>query len=82
MEHVTLNPLSVPVTGAYDCALPYLGQALAATLPNSYHFSLPVGHTVVGSRCGLYLTDQFLMDPTVRPDAACVAGMGVEWSTR
>jgi len=70
------------LTGAYDCALPpYLSQGLARTLHNSYHFVLPVGHTGVGSLCGLYLTDQFLAQPTVRPDGACIEGMTVEWST-
>lgn len=80
-----LAPVDIPtllLTGAYDCALPpYLTQGLATTLPNSYHFVLPVGHTVVRSLCGLYLTDQFLTDPTVRPNTACIAGMKVEWST-
>lgn len=74
---------SLLLTGAYDCALPpYLSQGLATTLPTSYHFMLPVGHTVVGSTGGLYLSDQFLTEPTVRPHAACVEGMKVEWSTR
>lgn len=81
-----LPPTDIPtllLTGAYDCALPpYLSQGLTTTLPNSYHFVLPVGHTVVGSTCGLYLTDQFLTEPTVKPDAACIAGMKVAWSTR
>lgn len=81
-----LPPTDIPsllLTGAYDCALPpYLSQVLASALPQSYHFILPVGHTVVGSNCGLYLTDQFLTDPTVKPDAACIEGMKVEWSTR
>ena len=71
------------LTGAYDCALPpYLSQLLAANLPNGYHFVLPVGHAVAGSLCGLYLTDQFLTDPTTPPDATCIDGMTVEWSTR
>ena len=71
------------LTGAYDCALPpYLSQGLAETLGHSYHFVLPVGHAVAGSLCGLYLTDQFLAQPTVRPDAACIDGMTVKWSTR
>lgn len=71
------------LTGAYDCALPpYLSQPLAANLPNGYHFVLPVGHAVAGSLCGLYLTEQFLTDPTTPPDAACIAQMGIVWSTR
>lgn len=79
----TNNIPTLLLTGAYDCALPpYLSQASAATWVNSYHFVLPVGHAVVGSRCGLYLTDQFLTDPTTRPDAACVDSMQVYWSTR
>lgn len=71
------------LTGAYDCALPpSLSQGLTATLDNSYHFVLPVSHAVAGSLCGLYLTDQFLAAPTVRPDATCIDRMTVEWSTR
>ncbi|MFN8446170.1 MAG: alpha/beta hydrolase [Caldilineaceae bacterium] len=78
----TTNIPTLLLTSAYDCALPpYLSQGLAASLPNSYRFVLPVGHTVVGSNCGLYLTDQFLAEPAVRPDATCIEGMRVEWLT-
>lgn len=71
------------LTGAYDCALPpYLSQPLATTLSHSYHFVLPVGHAVVGSLCGLYLTDQFWANPLVPPDASCIDGMTAVWSTR
>jgi len=71
------------LTGAYDCALPpYLSQPLATTLPHSYHFVLPVGHAVVGSLCGLHLTDQFWANPLIQPDARCIEAMTVVWSTR
>ncbi len=74
---------TVLLTGAYDCALPpYLSQPLATTLSHSYHFVLPVGHAVVGSLCGLYLTDQFWANPLVPPDASCIDAMSVVWSTR
>lgn len=68
------------LTGAYDCTLPfYLSQKEAETLGDSYHFVLPVGHTVVASQCGLDLTRQFLADPTQTPDSSCIDEMEMAW---
>ena len=69
------------LTGAYDCALPFhLSQKEAGRLGDSYHFVLPVGHTVVASQCGLDLTRQFLADPTQAPDSACIGEMEMNWA--
>ncbi|MEZ4861537.1 MAG: alpha/beta fold hydrolase [Caldilineaceae bacterium] len=71
------------LTSAYDCALPpYLSQGLAATLAQSYQYVLPAGHAAALSPCGLYLTVQFLADPTQAPDAACVNEMEIYWPVR
>ena len=67
------------LAGEYDPITPPLwGQLAAENLSSSFSFEFPgVGHGVSTSgACPLQITRAFLDNPTVKPDASCIAQMG------
>ncbi|MGI8855630.1 MAG: alpha/beta fold hydrolase [Thermomicrobiales bacterium] len=57
---------------------PANGQLAARTLPKSFYVETPgVGHTVIGTACGMQLITDFVGDPTKKPDASCTARMSI-----
>jgi pimeloyl-ACP methyl ester carboxylesterase len=73
------------LAGQYDpITPPAWGREVANGLANSYFFELPgLGHGVVlGNECGLSLALAFYAEPTLAPDASCIAGLiGPDFST-
>lgn len=68
------------LVGAFDPGLaPYLNEAVLPLLSHHYLYELPMSHGAIFSRCGLFLTFEFLTDPMQTPDAACIDDMGIRW---
>ncbi|MBK8022102.1 MAG: alpha/beta fold hydrolase [Chloroflexi bacterium] len=68
---------AVPVlllSGKYDPITPAQWGALALeTLPASYHLVFPAsGHGAAPSACMVHMLGEFLDDPTIEPDSACI----------
>ncbi len=68
---------SLVIEGAYDPATPpFFGHQVAAKLPNSYYFEFPnQGHVPTGADstgCAMEIAVDFLENPTVEPDRACL----------
>lgn len=64
------------LAGEYDpITPPAWAELAAATLPNSFSYTMPgVGHGVIrSSECGMTIARSFLTNPTTVPDAACIA---------
>lgn len=64
--------------GQFDPITPiYWARLAAQTLSNSFFYELPgLGHGVMRSNpCALDIGLQFMADPTVEPDASCIAGL-------
>jgi pimeloyl-ACP methyl ester carboxylesterase len=64
MQSGELDPVTPPAWG--DLAL--------RTLPNGFHFVYPgSAHNAAPTVCAIGMFEQFLNDPTVKPDSACIA---------
>lgn len=63
--------------GKYDTLTRWeWGQTVADTLSNVYFFPVPkTGHVTIQRDCPLDMAKAFLVDPSVAPDAACLAEM-------
>jgi pimeloyl-ACP methyl ester carboxylesterase len=62
-------------SGKYDPVTPPAwGDVALETLPNGFHFVYPASaHNAYPTACAVGMFQQFLKDPTVEPDSACIA---------
>ncbi len=77
-EPVKSDIPTLVVSGEYDpITPPDYGKETAATLSKSYFFEFPgLGHGVIpSSECALSIAQDFLKDPTTKPDSSCIADM-------
>ncbi|HLA43203.1 MAG TPA: alpha/beta fold hydrolase, partial [Aggregatilineales bacterium] len=78
-EPVMSSIPTLVMAGEYDpITPPEWGREVASTLENSYFFEYPgTGHGAsVAGECPLNMALDFLDDPTIPPDARCMANMG------
>ncbi|HSJ57958.1 MAG TPA: alpha/beta fold hydrolase, partial [Anaerolineae bacterium] len=77
-EPVTSDVPVLVLEGDYDpITPPAYGRSTAETLPNSYYFEFPgLGHGVTLADCPAEIARDFVADPTTRPAAGCLSGMG------
>ena len=75
---VTSDLPALVTEGEYDpITPPSFGVETAKTLKNSFYFEFPgMGHgATIGDLCPTKVALDFLDNPTVKPDATCIAGM-------
>ena len=81
-EQVVSDVPTLIMSGEFDPILPPVnGDLMAETLSNSYVYTFPgLGHgTFARNDCPNSILLDFVNDPTTAPDAACIAGMGVQF---
>ncbi len=61
------------------CMAPYFSKAMIERFPNNYLFAFPLSHGSLFATCPLEIFNQFLADPTQRPQASCVDQMKLNW---
>ncbi len=78
LESDTLPALILP--GKFDANIPPLtGELIASQLEHAYlHVTPDRGHVVI-NECTIAMTQAFLRDPTVDPDASCLDELAIAW---
>lgn len=81
-QAVTSDLPTLILESANDPATPPAnGQLAAQTLSKSFYIETPgVGHTVLGTACGMQMIVAFVGDPTKRPDTSCTTGMTITFA--